>query len=50
MKAIFGLGNPGKEYENTRHNTGFRIVDYINKKYGGGFCFYKKTQTTIYGI
>src|SRR3989344_6589142 len=47
MKAIFGLGNPGKEYENTRHNTGFRIVDYINKKYGGSFGFDKKSESEI---
>lgn len=26
---ITGLGNPGKEYENTRHNIGFKILDAL---------------------
>ena len=31
MKVIFGLGNPGKKYENTRHNIGYMLVDLIAK-------------------
>lgn len=33
MYIIAGLGNPGKQYEMTRHNIGFHIIDYIADKY-----------------
>jgi len=34
MKLIIGLGNPGKEYEKTRHNTGFMVIDRLANKLG----------------
>lgn len=34
MYLIVGLGNPGRKYENTRHNAGFEAVDLLAKKLG----------------
>lgn len=33
MYIIVGLGNPGRQYENTRHNVGFRCIDAIAKQH-----------------
>lgn len=33
MYIVAGLGNPGKKYENTRHNIGFMVIDEAAEKY-----------------
>ena len=33
MHMIVGLGNPGREYETSKHNTGFRVVDELAKRW-----------------
>ena len=46
MKLIVGLGNPGKEYENTRHNAGFRFIDTYAKE--ANLTFNKEKFSGLY--
>jgi len=46
MKLIIGLGNPGSEYERTRHNVGWMVVDAFAKKFRIDITKHEKNAMT----
>ena len=47
MKVILGLGNPGKEYENTRNNAGRIAAEYFSSENDLAFEFDKKSNSFV---
>ena len=47
MKLIFALGNPGKEYEKTRHNIGFAALDSLAHEYSASWQEKSKFKAVI---
>ena len=50
IKAIIGLGNPGKKYSKNRHNIGFRVVDALVEKYHGSWHTVNEMETATVRI
>lgn len=47
ISILAGLGNPGKEYDNTRHNAGFWLVDALAAQCGGAWALDKNYNAYI---
>jgi PTH1 family peptidyl-tRNA hydrolase len=47
MKLIVGLGNPGSEYDGTRHNVGFEVIDLLARRHN--ISVSKRSFKSVYG-
>jgi PTH1 family peptidyl-tRNA hydrolase len=47
MWLIAGLGNPGEEYKDTRHNIGFRVIDSLSREFSINLRY--RTKNYVYG-
>ena len=49
VKLVVGLGNPGSQYEDSRHNVGFRVVDILSARHGIRLGEYRFSSLIGYG-
>jgi PTH1 family peptidyl-tRNA hydrolase len=50
MKAVIGLGNPGAEYEGTRHNIGFEVIDELARRWGVRLKRWKSASDLVVAV